>query len=169
MYTVFGKFISSFLSKSLLFTTIILNLFLESSNNFSSSFVNFSLLFKTNKIKSDFSIISFDFSTPIFSTMSSVSLIPAVSIRFNVIPSMFNPASTMSLVVPGISVTIALSSSINLFKMLLFPTLGRPIIATFIPFVKSLLTFEFSINLSKLCSMVINSFFNFSIVNTSIS
>ena len=39
----------------------------------------------------------------------------------------------MSLVVPDISVTIALSSFSKAFRMLLFPTFGRPIIATSIP------------------------------------
>ena len=42
--------------------------------------------------------------------------------------------STISLVVPDISVTMALSFSKNVFKSDDLPTFGRPIIAMFIPF-----------------------------------
>ena len=42
--------------------------------------------------------------------------------------------STISLVVPDILVTIALSFSKNVFKRDDLPTFGRPIIAMFIPF-----------------------------------
>ena len=134
---MFSSCISKFVSRSVLFTTMILFLSFDISRSFLSSSVNFSLLFSTSNTKSAFSRACFDFSTPIFSTISSVSLIPAVSIRFNVIPFRFNDASTMSLVVPGMFVTIAFSSSISLFKILLFPTFGLPIIATFIPVVRS--------------------------------
>ena len=73
------------------------------------------------------------FSTPIFSTTLSVSLIPAVSIKFITIPSKVIFPSTISLVVPSISVTIAFSSSIKAFNKLLFPTFGLPIIPILIP------------------------------------
>lgn len=53
---------------------------------------------------------SFDFRTPIFSTISSVSLIPAVSINTKGIPLILITSSITSLVVPGMCVTIALSS-----------------------------------------------------------
>ena len=70
---------------------------------------------------------------PIFSTSSLAFLIPAVSISFRGTPSKFIVSSTVSLVVPGMSVTIARSS----FKMLLrredFPTFGFPTIAVRIP------------------------------------
>ena len=65
---------------------------------------------KTIITKSADSIDSLDFCTPIFSTISSVSLIPAVSTIFRGIPLIFTNSSITSLVVPGISVTIALFS-----------------------------------------------------------
>ena len=70
---------------------------------------------------------------------------------FKIIPSIISVPSTQSLVVPAISVTIALFSSNRLFKILLFPTLGFPIITVLIPcFINfpSLLSFNiFSISL----------------------
>ena len=82
-------------------------------NSSRSSAVNFSLLFKTNKTSSASLISFFDFSTPIASTMSSVSRIPAVSIKFNVNPPILIYPSTVSRVVPAIFVTMAFSSRIN--------------------------------------------------------
>ena len=84
-----------------------------------SSFVNFSFAFKTTKIRSASSIRERLLFTPIFSTLSSVFLIPAVSIILSAIPSKEIFPSTISLVVPSISVTIAFSYSKRLFKMLL--------------------------------------------------
>ena len=78
-------------------------------------------------------ISSFDFSTPIFSTISSVFLIPAVSTSNSGIPFIFITSSIISLVVPGIWVTMALSSLNKEFNILDFPTFGLPIIAVFIP------------------------------------
>ena len=52
---------------------------------------------------------------------------------FNIIPSKFILPSTISLVVPGIFVTIAFSSSNNAFNILLLPTFGLPTNATDIP------------------------------------
>ena len=75
--------------------------------------------------------------------MSDVSLIPAVSIKFRIIPFRFILPSTMSLVVPGIFVTIAFSSFNKVFKMLLFPTFGLPKRDTFIPSFMSFPLFEF--------------------------
>ena len=77
--------------------------------------------------------------------------------------------STMSLVVPSISVTIAFCSSSKLFNKLLLPTFGLPIIPTFIPsfiilpFSDSLIVF---INLSFILLMLGNVF---SVERTSIS
>ena len=51
--------------------------------------------------------------------------------------------STMSLVVPSMSVTIAFSSSSNLFNKDDFPTLGFPIMPTFIP---SFISLPFSLS-----------------------
>ena len=76
---------------------------------------------------------SFDFSIPIFSMRSSVSLIPAVSVNLTGIPFMLRCSSIVSLVVPGISVTMALASLSRLFIREDFPTFGLPIIATFNP------------------------------------
>ena len=67
------------------------------------------MLLSTKITKSASSICFKDLSTPYFSTISSVSLIPAVSIKLNVTPSIKTLPSTKSLVVPGIFVTIALS------------------------------------------------------------
>ena len=74
-----------------------------------------------------------DFSTPIFSTLSPVSLIPAVSTILTGIPPRFMYSSTVSLVVPGMSVTMALSSIKSRFKSELFPTLGLPRITASTP------------------------------------
>lgn len=88
---------------------------------------------RTSKTKSAFSISCFDFFTPIFSTISSVSLIPAVSTRISGIPFIFIISSMTSLVVPGILVTIALSSFNKEFKIVDFPTFVFPTITVFIP------------------------------------
>ena len=96
------------------------------------------MLFNKNKIKSEDFIKSKLFWTPIFSTTSSVFLIPAVSIIFNKIPSRLILPSTISLVVPSISVTIALSSFNNKFNKLLLPTFGLPTIVVVIPSFKIL-------------------------------
>ena len=66
--------------------------------------------------------------------MSVVFLIPAVSINLNLYPSIFNSSSIASLVVPGMSDTIAFSSFNKLFNSVDLPTLGAPNIATGIPF-----------------------------------
>ena len=76
--------------------------------------------------KSAVSAYALDFSTPIFSTTSPVSRIPAVSTILMGIPSIFRYSSTVSLVVPGISVTIARSSSSSQFNKEDFPTFGLP-------------------------------------------
>ena len=76
---------------------------------------------------------SLDFSTPIFSTISSVSLIPAVSTIFKGIPFILTNSSITSLVVPAMSVTIALFSPNIEFNKDDFPTLGLPTITVFRP------------------------------------
>ena len=142
---------------------------LISFNNSISSFVKSSLLFKIKITKSDSFIIFLLFSTPIFSTILSVSLIPAVSVIFKTIPFNFIVPSTISLVVPSISVTMAFSSSNKLFNKLLFPTLGLPIIPTFIPWLISFPSSDFFIifNNSSLKDSREGNIFSF--VNTSIS
>jgi len=78
---------------------------------------------------------------PISSTLSFGFLIPAVSITLKRMPSITNGSSIVSLVVPGISVTIALSLSRSLFSKLDLPTLGFPVIIICAP---SLTSFYFS-------------------------
>ena len=113
--------------------TIIVFLFWQASSIFLSSSDNSSLLFNTNITRSASGIKLRLFSTPIFSTISSVSRIPAVSIIFKDTPLIVMLPSTVSLVVPSISVTIAFSVSSKQFNKLLFPTFGLPIKATLIP------------------------------------
>lgn len=72
-------------------------------------------------------------SIPIDSTLSSVFLIPAVSIILKGIPLISYSPSTISLVVPAISVTIAFSLFKSKFKIDDFPVLGWPTNATLIP------------------------------------
>ena len=61
------------------------------------------------------------FETPIDSITSVVSRNPAVSMNRNRIPSIVISSSMVSRVVPGISETMARSSSTNAFKRVLFP------------------------------------------------
>ena len=103
------------------------------SNISKSSSVNGFDESKTIITKSAESIDSLDFCTPIFSTISSVSLIPAVSTIFSGIPLIFTNSSITSLVVPAISVTIALFSPNIEFNSEDFPTFGLPIITVFNP------------------------------------
>ncbi|CIV70182.1 Uncharacterised protein [Streptococcus pneumoniae] len=95
--------------------------------------VSGSLAFSTSRTKSASLRAFFERSTPICSTMSSVSRIPAVSINLRGTPLMLTYSSMTSRVVPAISVTIALSSRKRLLRRLDFPTLGRPMIAVEIP------------------------------------
>ena len=74
-----------------------------------------------------------DLSTPIFSTILSVSLIPAVSIILRIIPLILICSSIISLVVPGISVTIAFSFLAKALRREDFPALGFPTITVLIP------------------------------------
>lgn len=97
---------------------------LKFSNISISSSDNFLDASKTITIKSALVNDSLDLSTPIFSTISSVSLIPAVSTIFKGIPFMFTNSSITSLVVPGISVTIALFSPKMELRSEDLPTFG---------------------------------------------
>ena len=76
---------------------------------------------------------SLAFFTPILSTTSLVSLIPAVSIIFKLIPSIFICSSNVSLVVPAISVTIALSVPTTALRNEDLPAFGLPNITVLIP------------------------------------
>ena len=90
-------------------------------------------LSSTSMIRSAASMDSIALSTPIFSTTSSVSRIPAVSISLRVIPPRLIYSSRVSLVVPSISVTMALSVPVSIFMMEDLPTFGLPTIAVLIP------------------------------------
>ena len=119
--------------------------------------------------RSAFSIISLDFPIPIDSILSSDSLIPAVSIMWSNNPSRLISPSTISLVVPGISVTIALSSFNNAFKREDLPTLGFPTSATLTPSrIKLALVASFFYKSNSLIILFTFSF-NVVLVTTSIS
>ena len=70
---------------------------------------------------------------PSFSTVSSVLRMPAVSMKRNSTPPMVIASSTVSRVVPGISLTIARSSWSRAFSKVLLPLLGAPTMATGTP------------------------------------
>ncbi len=119
--------------RSVLFNIIIDFLSFIKSNILKSSSLKFLETSKTAIIKSEESTRSLALSTPIFSTKSSVSLIPAVSIIFKGIPSILTNSSITSRVVPGISVTIALFSFKIAFNKDDLPTFGLPNIRVFNP------------------------------------
>ena len=111
----------------------------------------------------------FDFSTPIFSISSFVSLIPAVSINFKVIPSIVTYSSIVSLVVPFVSLTIALSSFKIVFNNEDFPAFGFPIIAVFIPSLSIFPFLKVLFNFFKCYSTLSNACNIFLFVTSSIS
>ena len=78
-----------------------------------------------------------------------VSLNPAVSVNLKFIPSITRESSILSLVVPGISETIALSSFNKVFNKEDFPALGFPAIATEIPFFNTFPDLKESISFSS--------------------
>jgi len=125
--------VSIFCSKSNLLTSTIDFLF---SVNFISSLSSSVNSLEPSNIRSTKSASIarvFDFSTPICSITLSVSLIPAVSIILRGIPPTFIISSSTSLVVPAISVTMALSSSKRVFKSDDLPTFGLPKITVLMP------------------------------------
>ena len=72
-------------------------------------------------------------SIPSDSTSSAPSRMPAVSYSFTGIPPIDAVSEIKSRVVPGMSVTIARSCSNSALNRLLFPTLGRPTMASVSP------------------------------------
>ena len=124
---------SIFVGRSVLFNKIMRLKSFVCSNKRRSSSINSSLWFKIKSTKSaSFNALRLR-STPIRSTTSSVSRIPAVSISWSGTPRTFTYSSIVSRVVPAISVTMAFSSRNNTFNKLDFPTFGRPTIAVFNP------------------------------------
>ena len=92
-------------------------------------------------------IFSILLSIPICSITSAVALrIPAVSINLYSTPSIVKYSSTVSRVVPGISLTKALCSFNNVFNSVDFPALGFPTIATCTPFLITLPSLKESYN-----------------------
>ena len=71
--------------------------------------------------------------TPSASTVSSVSRIPAVSISRSRVEPTMTDSSTVSRVVPGMSVTMARSKPASALSRLDFPTFGRPTMAAATP------------------------------------
>ena len=72
-------------------------------------------------------------SMPMRSILSSDSLMPAVSMKRKSRPLTFIVSSIVSLVVPGTSETMALSSPSNVFSNVLLPALAGPAMATGMP------------------------------------
>ena len=105
---------------------------------------------------------SIAFSTPIFSTTSSVSRIPAVSMIRREIPWRRIVSSRISLVVPAISVTMALSSPKRVFKREDFPALGFPTITVLMPSFTSFPSFTLSRSLSIFSSCFLTSLYSVS-------
>ena len=85
-------------------------------------------------------------SMPMLSTLSEESLIPAVSTKRRVSPRRLICSSMVSLVVPGISVTMLLSSLKRRFIREDFPTLGLPTMAVRSPSLTILPSEEDSFN-----------------------
>ncbi len=77
-------------------------------------------------------------SIPICSTTSEVSRTPAVSISITGMPLTSTGSSILSLVVPGMSVTIALSKLSRRLSKLDLPAFGLPTMASFRPSRKNL-------------------------------
>ena len=74
--------------------------------------------------------------------MSDVFLSPAVSINLTTLFPIVTVSSIVSLVVPGISDTMALSSLSKELSKVDFPTLGFPRIVIIIPFFTALLSLK---------------------------
>ena len=88
----------------------------------------------TSKISSAASMALRDRSTPSCSTASAVSRRPAVSTSRRRTPPQRTDSSTVSRVVPGMSVTMARSYPARAFRREDLPALGRPTMAVRTPF-----------------------------------
>ena len=145
-----------FLFKSVLFIRIIAFLFFIKSSIFSSSLSNVRESSNTAIINSASLVMFMLLFTPICSTSSFVFRIPAVSIIFSGIPFTFIYSSMVSLVVPSISLTMALFSPKIIFNKEDFPTFGFPTMAVFIPSFKILPFLKLSSNFFSLSSTLSN-------------
>ena len=104
--------------------------------------------------------LSYVFLIPIFSILFLVLLNPAVSINLKFIPFKFIWSSIISLVVPAISLTIALSSFSKVFNRVDFPEFGGPIIAIGIPFFKTLPQLNESVSFDIVFSILFSNSLN---------
>ena len=122
-------------SQSLLFMQAIFlaEAFLQALIRLLSSSSRGMLLSKTAMIRSAEESFFTAFSMPAPSMMSSVSRIPAVSERRKTMSPRRTDSSTISLVVPAISVTMLLSQPLSRFIRVLLPTLGFPAITVSMP------------------------------------
>ena len=100
--------------------------------SFNSSLVKSSWSVTHSMIEAEFSL-SYVRCIPSCSILSLVFLMPAVSIKRNVMPWMVVVSSITSRVVPCISLTMARFSPTNWLSKVLFPTLVLPTIATGTP------------------------------------
>ena len=121
--------ISTASSKSLLLTMITQGLPSAASRMASSSAVRPALPSITQITSSESCSRRRLFSTPIFSTKSSVERMPAVSASTSGTPSNSSCSSITSRVVPAYCETIARSSRSSALSRLLLPTFGLPTIA----------------------------------------
>ena len=119
--------------KSVLLSRRILFFSLLCSKIIWSSSVRGRLKSRSTRTKSACCMISLERLTPICSTMSSVSRIPAVSMMRRGTPSMVIISSMISRVVPSISVTMARCSCKISFRREDLPTFGFPMMAVFSP------------------------------------
>ena len=87
----------------------------------------------TNRATSQSFAASTERSTPIFSMTSSVSRMPAVSTRRTRCRPSVTVCSTVSRVVPGMSVTITRSKPESALRRLDFPAFGLPRMVTLTP------------------------------------
>ena len=121
----------------LLYTTIVFLSFI--SSNISRSFsLRPSFKSTTYRMRSAFSASFLALSTPIFSITSPVSLMPAVSMMFSTTSPNTTVSFNTSLVVPAISVTMALSSSSKALRREDLPAFGSPNMQVFMPSLISL-------------------------------
>ena len=124
---------SRFCCKSVLLITAMAGAFSSKSINALSSSERGCEMSKTASTRPAFKIRSFARSTPIFSTVSSVMCMPAVSERLRGISPSITLSSIISRVVPGIFVTIERSVPESKFIKVDFPTLGLPAITVLTP------------------------------------
>ena len=124
---------------------------------------------KTYNIIDESLIFSSALFIPMLSTLSSVSRNPAVSVNLTILFPIVIVSSIKSLVVPGMSDTIALSSSSRELSRVDFPTFGFPNIITFIPSFTALFSLKLSISTLQKSSISLIRLVSFSLFANSTS